>query len=201
MSHRYILKRWTEYCSELYTHTRTGDPKVLEVPILWEEVEAAVKSLKKSKSAEVGNIPSQLVWAGGEAMIDMLFIISNKIWRTGEWLKPWTQSLVITLPKKGNLQPCQNYRSINLICHPSNVTLRIHLHRLKPQSEEIMKEEQAGFRAGRSTTEQIFNLRILCQKYLQHHQNYVFEDFRKAFDRVWYVALWATMRQYKSMPT
>ena len=26
-----ILKRWTEYCSELYTHTTTGDPKVLDV--------------------------------------------------------------------------------------------------------------------------------------------------------------------------
>ena len=27
-----ILKRWTEYSSELYTHTTTGDPKVLAVP-------------------------------------------------------------------------------------------------------------------------------------------------------------------------
>ena len=27
-----ILKRWTEYCSELYTHTTTRDPKVLDVP-------------------------------------------------------------------------------------------------------------------------------------------------------------------------
>ena len=35
------------------------------------------------------------------------------------------------------------------------------------QAEEIIVEEQAGFRAGRSTTEQIFNLRILCEKYLK----------------------------------
>ena len=26
-----ILKTWTEYCSELYTHTTTRDPKVLDV--------------------------------------------------------------------------------------------------------------------------------------------------------------------------
>ena len=38
-------------------------------PILREEVEAAVKSLKKGKSAGVDNIPSELVQAGGEAMI------------------------------------------------------------------------------------------------------------------------------------
>ena len=40
--------------------------------------------------------------------------------------------------------------------------LKVILNRLKPQAEEIIAEEQAGFRAGRSTTEQIFNLRILC---------------------------------------
>ena len=76
--------------------------------------------------------------------------------------------------------------------------LKIILNRLQPQAEEIIAEEQAGFRAGRSTTEQIFNLRILCEKYLQHQQNlyHVFIDFKKAFDRIWHKALWATMREY-----
>ena len=76
--------------------------------------------------------------------------------------------------------------------------LIILLNRLKPQAEEIIKEEQAGFRAGRCTTEQIFNLRILCEKYLQHQQNlyHNFVDLKKAFDRVWHAALWATMRLY-----
>ena len=154
-------------------------------PILREGVEAAVKSLKKGKSAGVDSIPSELVQAGGETMIDMLLIICNKIWQTGEW-PTVTQSLIITLPKKGNLQLCQNYRAISLISDPSKVMLRILLNRLKPQAEEIIKEEQAGFRAGRSTTEQIFNLRILCEKYLQHHRSLyqVFVDFKKAFDRV-----------------
>ena len=57
---------------------------------------------------------------------------------------------------------------------------------------------ETAFRAGRSTTEQIFNLRILCEKYMQHQQNlcHVFIDFKKAFNRVWHGALWATMRKY-----
>ena len=68
--------------------------------------------------------------------------------------------------------------------------LKIRLNRLKPQAEKIIAEEQAGFRAGRSTTEQI-NLRILCDKYLQHQQglSHVFIDFKKALDRVWHAAL------------
>ena len=163
-----ILKRWTNYCSELYTHTTTWDPKVLDVPppinsdryhILREEVEAAVKSINTVKSAGVDNIPSELIQAGPQAMIDMLLIICSKIWQTEEWPTSWTQSLIITLPKKGNLQLCQNYRTISLISHPSKVMLRIPLNRPKPQAEEIIKEEQAGFEAGRRTTEKIFNLR------------------------------------------
>ena len=161
-------------------------------------MEAAVLSLKKGKSAGVDNIPAELVQAGGEDVITALTTICNKICQTGEWPTPWTQFLVITLPKKGNLQQCQNYRTISLISHPSKVMLKIIVKRLKPQAEKIMAEEQAGFRAGRSTTEQIFNLRILCDKYLQHQQDlyHVFIDFKKAFDRVRHSALWPTMKMY-----
>ena len=67
----------------------------------------------------------------------------------------------------------------------------------KPQAEKIIAEEQAGFRADRSTTEHI-QPTILCEKYLEHHHDFhhVFIDFRKAFDRVWHAALWATMKKY-----
>ena len=70
---RQILNRWTEYCSELYNYTANGDPSVLKCtqtdteddhPILRREVEAAVQSLKKGKSAGVDNIPAELVRRG-----------------------------------------------------------------------------------------------------------------------------------------
>ena len=92
------------------------------------------------------------------------------------------------------MHQCQNYRTISLISHLSKVMLKIILNRLKPQAEKIIAEEQAGFRADRSTTEQISNLRILCDKYFQHQQDlyHVFIDFMKAFDSVWHAALWTT---------
>ena len=195
-----ILNWCTEYCTELYNHKANGDPSVLNCPqtdteddhpILRIEVEAAVQSLKKGKSDGVNNIPAELLQAGGEDVINALTTICNKIWQTEEWPTPWIQSLVITLPKKGNLQQCQNYRTTSLISHSSKVMLKIILTRLTPQAEKIIAEEQAGFRAGSSTTEQIFNLRILYEKYLQHRQDlyHVFVDFKKTFDRVWHAAL------------
>ena len=158
---RDILNQWTEYYTELHNRKANGDPSVLDCPqtdteddhpILRREVEAAVQSLKKGKSAGVDDIPAELVQAGGEDVITALTTICNKIWQTGEWPTSWTQSLVITLPKKGNLQQCQNYRTISLISHPSKVMLKIIMNRLKSRAEKIIAEEKAAFRAGRSTT-------------------------------------------------
>ena len=78
-----------------------------------------------------------------------------------------------------------------------------HAENLAKQVEasgrKVIAEEQAGFRPGRSTTEQIFNLRILCERYLQDQQDLfnVFVDFKKAFDRAWHAALWSTTKLYK----
>ena len=85
---RQILKQRTEYCSELYNHKANGDPSVLNCPqtdteydhpTLRREVEAAVQSLKKGKSAGVDIIPAELVQAGGEDVITALTTICSKI--------------------------------------------------------------------------------------------------------------------------
>ena len=68
-----IPKRWTEYCSQLYNRKANGDPSVLNCPqthtdddhpILRKEMEGAIQSLKKGKSAGVDKIPTELVQGG-----------------------------------------------------------------------------------------------------------------------------------------
>ena len=85
----------------VYNYKANGDPSVLNCsqtdteddhPILRREVEAAVQSLKKGKSAGVDNVPAELVQAGGEDVTTALTTLCNKIWQTGEWPTPWTQS-------------------------------------------------------------------------------------------------------------
>ena len=64
--------------TELYNHKANGDPSVLDCPQtdteddhpnLRKEMEAAVQSLKKVKSAGVYNIPTELVQTGGDGII------------------------------------------------------------------------------------------------------------------------------------
>ena len=67
-----VLKRWTEYCKGLYIYKIHPDDSLLQtdrpsmddkdsLPILKEEVEAAVWSLKLGKSSGVDKVPSELV--------------------------------------------------------------------------------------------------------------------------------------------
>ena len=117
--------------------------------------------LKTQKSPGIDNVPAELIKYGGEA----------KIWETKTWPEEWTKSLIIMIPKKGNLRYCKNYRTISLISHPSKIMLRIILNRLKGKAEELLSEQQAGFRPKRSTTEQIFNIRLLIDKHVDHHRD------------------------------
>ena len=167
-----VRKRWTEYCSELYSHNAEGDDEVLAVNepidqdsfhILESEVEAAIRGLKIGKSPGVDNIPAELLKSGGDILKKLLTYICNKIWETGIWPSEWTKSLIISLHKKGSTHKCENYRTISLITHASKIMLKIILHRLQHITEEFISEEQAGFRKGRSTSEQIFNLRIISE--------------------------------------
>ena len=62
-----------------------ADGFCLRISCLRKEVEVAIQSLKKGKSAGVDNIPAELVQASGENVIPALATICNKLWQTGEW--------------------------------------------------------------------------------------------------------------------
>ena len=76
--------------------------------------------------------------------------------------------------------------------------LRVIPNRLKAKAEELLVEQKAGFRPGRSTAEQTFYCRVIIEKHIQHQrdlfQNFI--DFKMAFDRVWHAALWHVLRSF-----
>ena len=76
--------------------------------------------------------------------------------------------------------------------------LTIIQRRITPAVESVLDNCQAGCRAGRSTEERVTNLRILCEKYIEHGPKVSlnFVDYRKALNRVWHDAIWAVLRKY-----
>ena len=76
---------------------------------------------------------------------------------------------------------------------------RVILKRLEANGEELLAEEQTGFRPGRSKIEQIFSSRVIIEKHPQHHRSlfHNFLDFKKAFGIIWHARLWQVYRSFK----
>ena len=87
---------------------------------------------------------------------------------------------------------------IEINASSSASTRRVPTDRVKSGVDEMIRQEQAGFRSGRRTSEQIFALRNILEK-CQEWQSPVdinFVDLSKAFDYIIRERLWDIMGQY-----
>ena len=74
---------------------------------------------------------------------------------------------IVKLPKKDNLKECKNWRGITLLSVVSTVMGRIVIDWIRNGVESKLRKEQAGFRPGRETTEQIFILRNIIEQSIE----------------------------------
>ena len=108
--------------------------------------------------------------------------------------KEWRRSVLIPIYKnKGNAQCCGNYRGIKLMSHTMKVWERIIEARLRDRVK--ISKQQYGFMPGKGTTDAMFALRMLMEKYRedQRQLHCVFVDLKKAYDRVPREDLWYCM--------
>ena len=112
----------------------------------------------------------------------------------------WNCGLIVKLLKKGNLTDCGTWRGITLLSVPAKVMGRVLfiITRLHDAVDGMLREEQAGFRSGRSTTEHIFVLRNVIEQSLEWNASLYtcFVDYEKAFDNVHRETLWRIMQSY-----
>ena len=112
--------------------------------------------------------------------------LCQKIWKTQQWPQDWKRSVFIPIPKKGNAKECSNYCTIVLISHASKFMLKILQARLQQYLDQEIPDEQAGFRKGRETRDQIANIHWIMEKAREFQKNiyFCFIDYAKAFDCV-----------------
>jgi sorting nexin-29 len=110
----------------------------------------------------------------------------------------WSTTLICPIYKKADKMECHNYRGISLL----NVTYKIFTNLLtryiEPHVEEILSAYQCGFRKGRSTTDQIFRLRMILEKAYQYnvdiHQLYI--DYKQADDSINWAELVKIVKEF-----
>ena len=89
-----------------------------------------------------------------------------------------------SIPKKGNLKSCDNWRGISLLEVMGKVVARIIQGKLQKLAETELLESQCGFTKGRGCTDMVFTIRQLTEKATEHHakQFFIFVDLKKAYD-------------------
>jgi len=73
------------------------------------EVARAIRQSASHKATGPDDVPAKLFEAGGEITLNRMQKICVAIWETGEWPEELTFSTFIPLPKKGDLNQCENY--------------------------------------------------------------------------------------------
>ena len=198
-------RRWMEHFEDLLNRPEPPEPPDIQpatedLPIDCgpRPLRKAIFQLKNGKSAGPDGIPAEALKANITVSVDMLHPLFQKIWKEEDIPAEWKEGYLIKLPKKGDLSNCSNYRGITLLSIPGKVFYRILLNRMKDVVDPLLRDQQAGFRAGRSCADQIATLRIILEQSLEWNSPlYInFMDYIKAFDSVHRQSLWQLMRHY-----
>ena len=166
-------------------------------PPTMEEVKAAIKAMKSGKAVGADGVTAKMLKAE-ETETRLLMCIFRKIWESETIPEAWKTGFIVKLPKKGDLGDCNNWKSVTLLPITSKVFSKIIHTRLAGTLDEYIRQEQAGFRPGRSCSDHIFTLvQILAQSKEWNAPLYAnFIDFEKAFDSIHRDSLWKILRHY-----
>ncbi|KAK3540446.1 hypothetical protein QTP70_030998 [Hemibagrus guttatus] len=199
-----VQRRWKEYFEELMNEENEREKRVEGVnsveqkvdKIRKDEVRKALKRMKSGKAVGPDDIPVEVWKCLGEAAVEFLANLFNRVLESERMPEEWRRSVLVPIFKnKGDVQSCSNYRGIKLMSHTMKVWERVVEARLRKVVE--ICEQQYGFMPRKSTTDAIFALRILMEKYRdgQKELHCVFVDLEKAYDRVPREELWYCMRK------
>ncbi|KAL1445907.1 hypothetical protein WDU94_015575 [Cyamophila willieti] len=191
-----ILKRWTQYCANLYQDERivleTTPIEENEIPeFTVNQVKNVIKRLNNQKSPGCDNIPSEFIKILDGAGLGIITDMINSIYRTGVIPTDFLQSIFIPLPKVNKAKNCTDFRTISLISHTSKILLYLIKDRIYKIIEDNLSETQMGFRGGRGCRDGICAMRILLEKSVEKDKDIfmTFIDYEKAFDNVNHVKL------------
>jgi hypothetical protein len=161
-----------------------------------QEVKSAVLKMKCNKAPGPTGLGAEVLKAAGEVGISWMTDLFNAIVKEGRIPTDWDRSWMINVYKgKGDALQCGSYRGIKLLEHAMKVFERVMEVRLRQKLH--IDDMQFGFMPGKGTTDAVFILRQVQEKYLGKKKDLwmAFIDLEKAFDRVPREVIWWALRE------
>jgi exonuclease III len=150
-----------------------------------DEIENIISNLPAKKAAGLDGISMQDLKRIGSLVAEPLCHLINCSFAEGKFPNVLKTSLVIPLHKKGDVKLAENYRPIALTSSISKVFEKAYLGRLCEYFAEnnLLLDNQHGFRQGRSTVSALFDVVTEVFKSLEKREklNMILYDFSNAF--------------------
>ena len=116
-----------------------SSPDTEEIPeFTEEEVERAIKRMKRHKAQGVDGITSDIIKLGGPIVLTYLTNIFYNILKTKQIPDSWHEAKIVILFKKGDPKGIKNSRPISLLSHSCKIFTRL----LQTIIEKTLKENQ-----------------------------------------------------------
>ena len=163
------------------------------------EVVEAMKKIKTGKAPGIDGVCGEMLKYGGDSIVEWIWKLCKLAWEEGRVPEDWKSGIIVPLYKgKGERDVCGNHRGICLLSVIGKIYGRILIDRVRYITEELVGEEQGGFRRGRGCVDQMFALRCIVEKYLEKGKKVyaAFMDLEKAYDRVDRQGMWRVLRIY-----
>ena len=157
-------------------------------PITISEIKSVLKILKKEQSSDLDGFINEIFKNSSDATLKALAKLFNLILKTGQYPEQWNKSYLILLYKSGKKSDPSNYRGISLINCVAKMFSAILNNRLTLLMKDKYSNSEFGFRENHRTSDSLFILKTLINKYLHKNKKKLylcFVDFQKAFDSVW----------------
>ena len=164
------LKIITDYfITTLYDETTTPmkhiAPTEMLTPFTKEEIKKATRSLRSKKSTRTDNICAEQLKYTPEVIYSGIAEIFNNIARSGEYPEELKGGILVPIPKPRKPQgPPANLRPIILLSVITKIIAICMIRRASQKLSNKIAITQAAYRAGRSTTENVFTFKVLAEK-------------------------------------
>jgi hypothetical protein len=160
------------------------------------EVKAAIAKMKVGKAAGPSGIGAEMLKAAGEPGVLWVTDVCNAVVKEGKIPADWRKSWMVSVYKgKGDSLDCGSYRGIKLLDQGMKVFERVMETKIRKRVN--IDGMQFGFTPGKGTTDAIFIVRQIQEKFLAKKKELwmAFVDLEKAFDRVPREVVWWALRQ------
>ena len=162
---------------------------VLDHTISLRELEDGALCLKPGKSVGVDNLSNEMISCLVKTNPEVLVKLFNLVLTNNTILPDWRVSYIVPIHKEGDKSDPANYRGISLLSSLSKLFLSILNNRLLEfvTKNNILSDNQLGFRKGNRTSDAHIILQNLIDKYCHKKNKRIFScfiDFSKAFDSV-----------------